>query len=127
MRICLNRRTAVIIVVLFLVLSSVLLTACSDKYEGSPYTGKWKCVSAQMQGAKIRSDKVVSDFYITLGANGKAVAVINGKDSGGEWEKTDLGFVIRSGDEELEFIAKDDSIVYSAKGIELLFEKDERM
>lgn len=117
-------KPAAILLAVLVVMCAWLFAACGDKYEGSAYTGKWKCVSANMQGIKISADKVVKDFSITLDLNGKAAAVIDGKESGGEWEKTEHGFKIKSGDKELEFQKIDDEVIYQDQGVEILFEKE---
>lgn len=111
--------TAAVIAVMFI----FVFASCGDKYEGSAYTGEWECVSARMDGVKINADKVVSDFSITLKSDGNASAVIDGNKSGGRWEKTDKGIEIKSGDEKLDFQSRDDSIVYSDSGIEIVFKK----
>lgn len=115
----LKKITAAVIVVMCI----FAFASCGDKYEGSTYTGKWECVSARMDGVKINADKVLSDFSITLKADGNASALIDGSQSGGKWEKTHQGIEIKSGDKKLDFQSRDDNLVYSDSGIDIVFKK----
>ena len=108
---------------LVVVLLTVLLAACGDKYADSEYTGTWKCVSGKMKGVSISADKVTDEFNIILDEDGSAEAVIDGGSSQGEWEESGDGVTIKSGEDSLIFKKKNNKLVYRSKGVSLLFEK----
>lgn len=115
---------SVALAVMLLVCAAAGLTSCGEKYGDSEYTGKWKCTTGEAAGVTVEADKILDGFEIELKADGTAETTVSGETSSGEWEPTDDGFKLKSGDEELEFTKDGENVKVDYKEVKITFEKE---
>ena len=112
----------IIAVVLVMVLTCALLTACGGKQDlsGSKYLGTWKAVSMSIVD---ETGEFEDDIYLVLNPDGTAQMTSEDEVSNCTWSETGNGFKLR-GDAKMTFKDTGDGAVTSKViGVELRFEK----
>lgn len=102
------------------------LAACGKNLAKSPYVGSWFATTGQYAGYALDRESVhdlLGEMRVELGKDGKATAVLKGRELSGTWDETEQGFVVQA-EQELQFTALEQgaaSLVYD--DVELRFEQ----
>ena len=117
------KKRAALILGILLVLSCVILSACSSggkkDLSGSKYVGTWKAVNMTLMGEVGEFD---SEILLTLNGDGTATLTSGDEVSKCTWEETGDGFKLK-GDAKMTFKDDGDGIKSSIFGAEMHFEK----
>ena len=115
-----KKRISFMLVVM--VATTLLLSACGKDMSDSKYLGKWEAISAEYSGVEISVDTLYDAFYFTLQDNGTVKLTLNDEEHSGKWDETDSGIII---DDEMEFKEMDDDILtYESDGATVYFVRE---
>ena len=116
------RQKAAILMAVLLILSGILLTACSSgnkDLSDSRYVGTWRLTTMTL---KEESEGFSEDYMLVLNGDGTGQFGDASEISSITWELTKSGFKTK-GDTKLTFTDSGDNIKTSFFGVDLIFEK----